>query len=126
MQANVRCLRLVTFHLFVLALCTSCGGQQGSPKTASAGGESGSNPQGGQSSGPQLPSCDDGTCFACGDGICPTGFYCDTNKGVTGCAWIPSCVKTPSCDCLKPTLPRDQGCKCEDRKGVAFVTCGAS
>jgi hypothetical protein len=102
-----------------LIAAAGCGGGQ---TTASTGGKKNSTGSSGPSE-PQLPSCDDGTCTLCGDGVCPSGFYCETNKGVTGCAWLPSCVKNPSCDCLRSTLQRDSRCKCEDRKGVAFVTC---
>jgi len=37
--------------------------------------------------------CADGTCFACGAGYCPTGFYCDESaKGGASCSWLPSCA----------------------------------
>ncbi|MBI5536770.1 MAG: hypothetical protein HY898_28880 [Deltaproteobacteria bacterium] len=104
----------------IMLACLGCGGQQ--TTTSKANGPKSQNGSSGPSE-PQLPSCDDGTCFACGDGICPTGFYCESNKGVTGCASHPSCPKNPTCDCMRTTLQRDPRCKCEDRKGVAFVTC---
>ncbi|HQP39599.1 MAG TPA: hypothetical protein PLI95_30655 [Polyangiaceae bacterium] len=105
---------------FALAACLGCGG----PQTAT----NGPHGKGGRSSAsgpaePQLPSCDDGTCFSCGDGVCPSGFYCETNKGTTGCASNLACPKSPSCDCLRTSLSKDPRCSCEDRKGVAFVTC---
>lgn len=97
-----------------------CGGQQTSTSTGKSG--SGNTTSSGPRE-PQLPSCDDGTCFPCGDGVCPSGFYCETNKGSTGCASNLACPKSPSCECLQPSLAKDPRCKCENRKGVAFVTC---
>jgi hypothetical protein len=124
MQAPVRCLHpaaIVAPVLLVVAV--ACGGHSPDSKSPSRSLAGASESQGGASR-LQLPSCEDKTCFACGDGICPTGFYCETNNGVTGCAWLPACVKSPTCICLRPSLERDSRCKCEDRGAVAFVTCG--
>ena len=75
-------------------------------------------------SGPRKPSCSDGTCFECGEGICPSpGFYCETSKpgAAARCAWQAPCVQKATCACLGPLT---RGCSCEDRSGIAFVACG--
>ena len=59
----------------------------------------------GESEAPARVTCDDGTCSTCGNGICPSGWYCDQNaKGGPACGWVPECVKKPSCACLKKTV----------------------
>ncbi|MCS6901555.1 MAG: hypothetical protein RMJ98_18085 [Myxococcales bacterium] len=72
--------------------------------------------------GPQGPSCEDGSCFVCGDGICPAGFYCQKSGGVTGCAWAVECTPKPSCSCIGPLT---RGCSCEERSGFPHVICGS-
>jgi hypothetical protein len=75
-----------------------------------------------RSQAPPRDPCADGSCVACGDGVCPTGFYCEKAKGRAGCAWAASCAEKPTCGCL---VPHVKGCSCEDKGGVPFVTCGA-
>jgi len=71
---------------------------------------------------PALSRCDDGTCFGCGEGICPKGFYCDEQAvGGAACGWLPSCPTEPACSCVKRTL--GAGCTCEEREGGVFVSC---
>lgn len=71
---------------------------------------------------PRRPSCDDGTCTPCGDGICPSGWYCDENaQGGPACGWLPACAKKPSCACLTRAL---SGCRCEERQGGLYLNCG--
>jgi hypothetical protein len=110
--------------MLVLAMTVACGGAQ-PPKTSGAAGglPNGSDDRNSTAGEPKLPSCDDGSCFRCGDGICPTGFYCESNGGVTGCQWSPACARTPTCRCLESSIKADPRCGCEDRNGVAFVTC---
>jgi len=69
---------------------------------------------------PAARQCSDGTCFACGTGYCPTGYFCD--EGATGgaaCSWLPACGKS-ACACLKRALG---GCACDDGEGGAHVRC---
>ena len=71
---------------------------------------------------PQAPSCDDGTCFPCGDGICPKGFYCDRKApGGPACSWLPACAKQASCSCVTKTL--GSGCSCNAENGGVYVDC---
>lgn len=117
-------LRNISLVLVSLTLCVSCGGAQSTHSSNTSGTATPGSPtsEAGEQP-PQLPSCDDGTCFRCGEGICPAGFYCESNGGVTGCQWSPACAKTPSCACLKPAMNADPRCSCEERDGAAFVTC---
>jgi hypothetical protein len=67
-------------------------------------------------------SCDDGTCSPCGDGICPSGWYCDEGaKGGPACGWLPECAQKPSCACLTRVL---SGCSCEEKQGGLHLSCG--
>jgi len=104
-------------------LCLSCGGSQTAKPGASGEPGNPSTSRGSEQDEPQLPSCDDGSCFRCGEGICPKGFYCESNGGVTGCQWSTACAKAPTCACLQPMLKADPRCSCELRDGAAFVTC---
>jgi len=68
------------------------------------------------------PNCDDGTCFSCGDGLCPRGAYCDQSApGGAACAWIQECPGEPSCPCLTKVL--GSSCSCEQAPSGPFVTC---
>ncbi len=117
---------IVATVALLLACCCGCASSKhasASPNTyatdeTSTTAESATSPR-----TPALPSCEDGTCFSCGDGICPSGFYCETNATTTGCAWHPSCPKNPTCTCLRSAILKDPSCACEDRNGTAFVTC---
>lgn len=66
-------------------------------------------------------SCDDGTCFSCGDGVCPVGAYCAAAPdGALACAWVPECPK-PTCACVTRAL--GSSCSCEEQGGAPHVTC---
>jgi hypothetical protein len=112
---------LVALALFVV----SCGG--GSPPAASPG-ERADRGNGADSDDTRAAvahreverRCTDGTCFECGDGICPYGYYCD-ESGEPACSWLPACAAQPSCGCLKNRL--GPGCSCEERGEGLFVTC---
>ncbi len=68
------------------------------------------------------PDCTDGTCSVCGDGICPTGWYCDESApGGAACSWLKECAEHPSCACVSKVLGAD--CKCRDDGGLK-VSCG--
>jgi len=67
-------------------------------------------------------SCDDGTCSACGTGLCPTGWYCDESvSGGPACSWLPQCAQKSSCVCVTGAL--GSGCKCVEQGGGLHVTC---
>lgn len=71
---------------------------------------------------PRRASCDDGTCSPCGEGICPSGWYCDEGaKGGPACGWLPECAQKPSCACLTRVL---SGCSCEEKQGGLHLSCG--
>lgn len=106
----------------------SCGGATPASHTpgeqAQASSGSGDDATGPDSapSAPEAPSCDDGTCFTCGDGICPTGFYCDRSApGGPACSWLPACAKEASCSCVQKTL--GSGCSCNAESGGVYVYC---
>ena len=66
--------------------------------------------------------CEDGTCFRCGEGICPTGFYCDEGaQGGAACSWLPSCAARASCACIERAL--GSGCSCQESGGGPKVSC---
>jgi len=68
------------------------------------------------------PSCDDGTCFECGRGLCPIGAYCDQGApDGAACVWIQECPGAPSCSCLRKVL--GSSCQCEESGGGPRVTC---
>ncbi len=108
-------------------LVSSCGGA--TPKAHAPREQADDTPAGSTSGSsdsapetPQAPSCDDGTCFPCGDGICPKGFYCDRKAaGGPACSWLPDCAKQVSCDCVTKTL--GSGCSCNADNGGVYVDC---
>jgi hypothetical protein len=67
--------------------------------------------------------CDDGSCFACGEAICLSGFFCSVGKSGHGCAWLPNCSGRPSCGCIAPALREDPSCSCQEKEGGVYVTC---
>ena len=126
--------RLLLLSLLALAMVLlACGAPGASGPGAKGAGDppAGADPQNGTPSGagagpvapegPQKPSCEDGSCFVCGEGICPAGFYCQKSGGATGCAWAAECAQKPSCACVAPLT---KGCSCEERGGFPHVTCG--
>lgn len=81
-----------------------------------------SNYDGESSSGPSGPDCSDGTCFVCGEGLCPQGFYCDAGAGGgPACSWLPECADTATCGCIEKVL--GSGCSCDDSGDGPHVTC---
>ena len=69
------------------------------------------------------PVCEDGTCFACGEGLCPTGFYCDESAvGGPACGWLPECARETSCSCVEGVLGTD--CSCDERDDGVYIDCG--
>ncbi len=109
---------------FALAACGGAGASgAGQSKTGGTGaGAAGADSESsgdGAPTGPTLPSCDDGTCFNCGDGLCPKGFYCDAQAaGGPACSWLPECAESPSCTCLEKVLGSD--CRCAEKNGGVF------
>jgi hypothetical protein len=72
--------------------------------------------------GPTGPDCSDGTCFVCGDGMCPVGFYCDERaSGGSACSWLPECADNASCACVTGVL--GASCTCDERAGGPSVSC---
>jgi len=115
--------------LFVASLLSfACGGGSQGGNTAhdaEAGESSGTSEDGsgwtGGSEEPRGPDCSDGTCFSCGEGICPKGAYCDQDaQGGAACAWLTECSGAPSCDCVTKVL--GSGCSCSEDGGPS-VSC---
>jgi len=68
------------------------------------------------------PDCSDGTCFVCGAGLCPTGFYCDEQaKNGPACGWLPECAEAANCGCVTGVL--GSGCSCDDSNGGPSIRC---
>jgi hypothetical protein len=67
--------------------------------------------------------CDDGSCFACGEAVCLSGFYCAVGKTGHGCAWLPTCSGRPTCGCLAAAMREEPSCACEEKEGGIFVAC---
>ena len=96
---------------------------EGRSQRADAGdaeGESDKSESPATSSGPQGPSCDDGTCSLCGGGICPSGWYCD-EKASGACSWLAECADKPTCSCVTRVL--GAACKCREEGGGLKVAC---
>jgi hypothetical protein len=109
--------------LLVLVALVSCGPASSSPTARSAGDAPADTSASTDSSGPRLPSCEDGSCFACGDTVCLKGYYCERLGNVSGCAWNAPCANKASCSCLTSQPSHDSSCSCEERDGNAFVSC---
>ena len=67
------------------------------------------------------PNCADGTCFACGPGICISGFFCDESSAQPNCQWLSKCGRNTNCECLKETFGNN--CVCTERSGGIYVKC---
>lgn len=130
-RAVLPLLRPATFALLALAL-SSCGGSGTSgpgakgPKDKASktdGNGEGEDAESGEAeSTPAASRCADGSCFECGAGLCPKGFYCDEKAGGgPACAWLPECASNTGCACVKAGL--GGGCSCEERSGGTFVKC---
>src|SRR5690606_1636167 len=122
----------VTPSLIFCLLLTSCGGapsqDSNSPKSSSNRAPdhndqwSEASNEEAQDEVPRAPDCSDGTCFQCGDGICPQGAYCDEGaQGGAACAWLSECKASPSCACIKKAL--GGACSCNDAEGGPVVSC---
>lgn len=119
--------------ILLALVAVACGGGQSgaaSPDDAEQNGENSdrrsgrSEEPGGSEQGEEQSqaSCEDGSCFRCGEGICPKGFYCDKNaKGGPACGWLPACAEEPSCSCLKQSL--GASCNCDEEGGGLSVDC---
>jgi hypothetical protein len=120
---------------FILVALFGCGG---SPKPAesstpsvttradapakSAAGDSDNNDEASATPAPVRATCDDGTCTACGDALCPNGWYCDESApGGPACGWLPECAQKASCACVKKSF---SGCACDEHLGAAHLSCG--
>ncbi|HQB46945.1 MAG TPA: hypothetical protein PLV85_25235, partial [Polyangiaceae bacterium] len=105
-----------------LLLTIGCAGSASSTagSHATPAGVSDSSSDSHRSSGPSLPSCEDGSCFACGDTVCLRGYYCEKIGATSGCAWNGPCAKRANCACLASVAGADSSCSCEERDGHAF------
>lgn len=125
---DARSARRVAVLLVSLAMgfVFGCGGSQeptrAPERTASHSEESPSAPTADPepAAPPAARRCTDGTCFACGSGYCPAGYFCDEGaSGGAACSWLPVCAKS-ACACLKRALG---SCTCDDGEGGAHVKC---
>jgi hypothetical protein len=117
--------------LELLLLVAGCGG--GTPGPAAPTDENPAGPvAGAEESKPRgagrarraaRVTCEDGSCFSCGEAACLTGFYCAVNPRGHGCAWTPSCATKVTCACLAPSLRETPGCQCEEKDGGVYVSC---
>jgi hypothetical protein len=118
--------RSLLWATLVLASCAAA--PSGPPKDSTPTGESepaGKRKDGPSAAeapaGPKKPSCADGSCFECGEGICPVGYYCESSHGApAACGWSPACAQKATCACLEPSA---KGCRCEEKNGAPLVTC---
>jgi hypothetical protein len=111
------------------ALFTACGGSTppaDAPKSHAAA-ESKAKPEAHVEEEPASRKsgveCDDGSCFACGEAVCLSGFYCSVGRSGRGCAWLPSCPGKATCACVGAALKDEPGCGCQEREGGVYVTC---
>jgi hypothetical protein len=114
--------------LGLLLLVAGCGGA--SPGPAAPTDEKPAGPAAGaEESKPRRArraarvTCEDGSCFSCGEAACLIGFYCAVNPRGHGCAWTPSCATKVTCACLAPSLGETPGCQCEEKNGGVYVSC---
>jgi hypothetical protein len=114
--------------LLLTGLTCACGGASTEgPASADDVDESGDSEsfeagEGPASAGPSGPDCSGGTCFSCGESMCLPGYYCDHDvAGGPACSWLPECVESASCDCVKKVLGKS--CDCEERNGGTYVSC---
>jgi hypothetical protein len=119
----------------VLSFAGACGGSEANAGTAAKSAHEASSADrdetASESDAPDAPTeeeapkarpCDDGTCSACGSGVCPTGWYCDESAtGGPACGWLPQCAQKNSCGCLTGKL--GPSCKCSEQAGGLHVTC---
>jgi hypothetical protein len=115
----------VVIPIFLVA---ACGGAQPAtvrkaPVESASGKTKGPEPAPKDEEGRAGVQCDDGSCFACGEAICLSGFFCSVGKSGHGCAWVPSCGGRPTCGCITPSLREDPSCSCQEKQGGIYVTC---
>jgi hypothetical protein len=102
------------------ASSTPAGDEQSRADTRASEGESSDEATQAEAAPPRA-ACDDGSCTACGDALCPLGWYCDESaSGGPACGWLPECVQKPGCACVKRALA---GCACEEKAGAAHLSC---
>jgi len=115
------------FALVAAVLAAACGGSAPAPEPPRAHAEPKAKSETRAEEPRATPrsgfACDDGSCFACGDAVCLSGFYCAIGRSGRGCAWLPSCAGKPTCGCITPTLREDPSCTCQEKEGAIFVTC---
>lgn len=111
----------------LLVTLASCGGPQQETKTASEEEPDphtdslGTYPDSGVTAEVD-PGCEDGTCFPCGEGLCPKGAYCDQDsRGGPACAWVSECPGSPDCACLTKIL--GSTCDCDEGDGGPHIDC---
>ena len=100
-----------------LLLPVACGGASQNAKSGESGSEGGEWEE-----GDSLPHCADGTCYACGEGFCPVGYYCDEGapRGAA-CSWLPECADEATCSCVLGVLGNE--CSCDERDDGIYVSC---
>jgi hypothetical protein len=118
-----------SISVLFLALVASCGGGGGTGpngKPVADGDEARDAARRGSSDGTDeeesevaIDPCADQSCFRCGDGICPKGFYCDEKAGA--CSWLPECAGEASCGCVKQGA--GDSCTCEEKSGGVYARC---
>jgi hypothetical protein len=115
----------------VVAVCWGCGGggtvPPSPPRTSAERAVSVAREPVAKASAPPArahrPSCDDGSCFACGEATCMAGFYCAASQSGHGCAWVPSCAVKPTCACVMASLRADAACGCIEKGGGVYLSC---
>ncbi|MEZ4231383.1 MAG: hypothetical protein R3B89_19560 [Polyangiaceae bacterium] len=114
----------------MLALQLGCGGggtpgAKGPGDGAGTGAGEGTEDAAGQrggSLGQGSDPCADGSCVSCGEGVCPSGYFCNESAaGGAGCGWLAECAEAPTCACVQQAL--GAGCECSERGGFPVVTC---
>ena len=92
------------------------------PEADSSSGATQTSDRASDEAAPTGPDCSDQTCFPCGEGLCPVGFYCDEQAARgPACSWLPECAEVASCACVQGVL--GSGCSCDDASGGPRVTC---
>jgi hypothetical protein len=114
-----------------LAIGPACGGggAGGAPAKSgkaagapSVGSEGEDGPGGDDGATGSVSRCADGTCFECGSGLCPKGFYCDEKApGGPACGWLPECAAVATCACVEQVLGAD--CSCTEKGVGPSVSC---
>jgi hypothetical protein len=118
---------LSTLLLVLVAACGGGGGATGPNGTRAADGDDardGNDRRSGDGTSEDesevaTDPCADQSCFRCGDGICPKGFYCDEKAGA--CSWLPECAGEASCGCVKQGT--GDSCTCEEKSGGVYARC---